>query len=107
LLCMAVAKALGASRVIGVDIVPERLQFAKDYAATDIYLPIKSHDGEPRMEYSRRNADAMKATLNIMDRGSKGIDLVIDASGAEASIQTALYLVKFGGTYVQVCFAWY
>lgn len=40
LLCMAVAKALGARRVIAVDINQERLDFAKSYAATDIYLPV-------------------------------------------------------------------
>lgn len=40
LLCMAVAKALGARRVIAVDIQQERLDFAKSYAATDIYLPV-------------------------------------------------------------------
>jgi len=41
LLCMAVAKALGARRVIAVDINQERLDFAKSYAATDIYLPVR------------------------------------------------------------------
>lgn len=40
LLCMAVAKALGASRIVAVDISPERLAFAKSYAATDIYIPV-------------------------------------------------------------------
>ena len=40
LLCMAVAKAMGASRVIAVDISPERLAFAKTYAATDTFLPV-------------------------------------------------------------------
>jgi len=40
LLCMAVAKALGARRVIAVDIQQDRLDFAKSYAATDIYLPV-------------------------------------------------------------------
>lgn len=99
---MAVAKALGASRVIGVDIVPERLEFAKNYAATDTYLPIKPNEGESRPAYSKRNAETMKQTLGIADRGANSIDLVIDASGAEVSIQTALHLVKFGGTFVQV-----
>ena len=38
---MAVAKSLGARRVIAVDINQERLDFAKSYAATDIYLPVR------------------------------------------------------------------
>jgi D-xylulose reductase len=102
LLCMAVAKALGAKRIIAVDIVPQRLEFAKSYAATEIYLPSKILEGESKIDYSRRNAEQMKQQLNIQDRGTNTIDLVIDASGAEVSIQTAFYIVKSGGTFVQV-----
>ncbi|KAJ7179028.1 xylitol dehydrogenase [Mycena filopes] len=102
LLCMAVAKSLGATRIIAVDIVPSRLEFAKEYAATHTYVPIPSNDGESKIDYSKRNADAMKEQLGIEDRGSKAIDLVIDASGAEVSIQTAFHVVKTGGTFVQV-----
>jgi D-xylulose reductase len=102
LLCMAVAKALGAKRVIAVDIVPARLEFAKEYAATDTYTPIPPTDGESKIDYSKRNADAMKQQLGIEDRGPKAVDLVIDASGAEVSIQTAFSVVKSGGTFVQV-----
>jgi threonine dehydrogenase-like Zn-dependent dehydrogenase len=42
LLCMAVAKALGAKKIFAVDINKERLDFAKGYAATDIYQPVRS-----------------------------------------------------------------
>ncbi|KAG7094045.1 hypothetical protein E1B28_007666 [Marasmius oreades] len=102
LLCMAVARALGASRIIAVDIVPSRLEFAKKYAGAETYQPIPPSENEPRIQYSRRNAENMKKVLGIEDRGSTAIDLVVDASGAEVSIQTALYLVKVGGTVVQV-----
>jgi D-xylulose reductase len=102
LLCMAVAKALGAHRVIAVDIMPERLEFAKGYAATHTWLPPKPEQGESRMDYSRRNADAMKKEFGIVDSGPGQIDLVIDASGAEVSIQTGCFIVKAGGTFVQV-----
>ncbi|KJA30137.1 hypothetical protein HYPSUDRAFT_32232 [Hypholoma sublateritium FD-334 SS-4] len=102
LLCMAVAKAIGASRIVAVDIVPARLEFAKSYAATETYLPVKPEDGESKIDYSRRNAENMKKVLGIADRGTTSIDLVIDASGAEVSIQTGFYIVKAGGTFVQV-----
>ncbi|KAG6911206.1 hypothetical protein DXG01_003073 [Tephrocybe rancida] len=102
LLCMAVAKALGANRVIAVDINAARLEFAKGYAATHTYLPPSMEEGETRPAYSRRNAEKMKKDLGIEDRGSKAIDLVIDASGAEVSIQTGLFIAKSGGTMVQV-----
>jgi len=79
LLCMAVARALGACRIIAVDIVPERLEFAHGYAATDIYQPPPMEEGELNVDYSRRNAAKMKQDLGTADHGSRAIDLVIDA----------------------------
>lgn len=102
LLCMAVARALGASRVVAVDIVPSRLEFAKSYAATDTYLPPKFNEGETQLQYSERNAKTMREQLGIEERGSKAIDLVVDASGAAVSIQTAIHIARTGGTFLQV-----
>lgn len=102
LLCMAVAKALGASRVIAVDIVQNRLDFAKTFAATDIYLPPPMEKDESRLHYSERNAKKLMADLGIEERGKKSINLVVDASGAEVSIQTGVLVAKIGGTFVQV-----
>lgn len=102
LLCLAVAKAFGAKRTIAVDIVESRLQFAKNYAATDIYLPVKPNPGESTIEYSRRNAAEMKRALGLTDRGSGSVDIVLDASGAEVSIQTGILLAREGGTLIQV-----
>ncbi|KAI0750744.1 xylitol dehydrogenase [Daedaleopsis nitida] len=102
LLCMAVARALGASRVVAVDIVPSRLEFAKGYAATDTYLPPKPQEGESRLTYSARNAKLLMEQLGIEERGPTGVDLVLDASGAEVSVQTGILIAKHGGTYVQV-----
>jgi D-xylulose reductase len=100
---MAVAKALGAARVIAVDIVPSRLELAKNYAATDIFLPPAPNPNEGKMEYSKRCADAMMKEFGLQERGGANtVDVAVDASGAEPSIQTALHLVKAGGTFVQV-----
>ncbi|KIY49304.1 xylitol dehydrogenase [Fistulina hepatica ATCC 64428] len=102
LLCMAVAKAIGAARIIAIDISEERLAFAKTYAATDAYLPTKQNKGESNVDYSKRNATAMKGTLGIAERGPRGLDLIIDASGAEVCIQTGFHIAKVGGIFVQV-----
>lgn len=102
LLCMAVAKALGASRIIAIDIVPSRLEFAKAYAATETYLPPKPDQGEVQTIYSERSAKVLREQLGIDDHGPKAIDLVVDASGAPASIQTGIHIVRPGGTFVQV-----
>ncbi|KAF8528960.1 xylitol dehydrogenase [Hysterangium stoloniferum] len=102
LLTLAVAKAFGAKRIISVDIIQARLDFAKKYAATDIYMPSKKNHDESNMAYSRRNAVEMKQKLGLADRGANGVDIVLDASGAEVSIQTSIFLAKEGGTFIQV-----
>ena len=100
---MAVAKALGAARVIAIDIVASRLEVAKNYAATDIFLPPAANPNETNMVYSKRCADAMMKEFGLQERGGiNTVDVVVDASGAEPSIQTALHVVKAGGTFVQV-----
>jgi D-xylulose reductase len=99
---MAVAKAIGASRIIAVDIVQSRLDFAESYAATDVFKPPPPQDGESSMVYSQRSAGLLSAMLGVEDRGSKAIDVILDASGAEVSIQTGILIAKVGGTFVQV-----
>ncbi|KAL8284140.1 hypothetical protein RQP46_004889 [Phenoliferia psychrophenolica] len=102
LLVMSVAKALGARTVIAVDILESRLQFAKEFAATDYHLPGKMLEGEERIAYSRRQADEIRERFGFGERGSTGIDLVVDCTGAEICIQTGLFAAKHGGTFVQV-----
>jgi D-xylulose reductase len=97
LLCMAVAKACGANRVIGIDILQSRLDFARKYAATDVFLSPKQNEGESKMDFSKRVAADISKKLNIPDRGENSLDLIIDASGAEVCIQMALFLAKQGG----------
>ena len=89
LLCAAVARAFGATKVVQVDIVPSKLEFARSYAATHTYLSQRVSPEE--------NARALLAAADL----GAGADAVIDASGAEPSIQAALHVVRTGGTYVQ------
>ena len=103
LLCMAVARALGASRIVAVDIVPSRLDFARQYAGAETYVPLEMQAGsEDTLAYSLRNAKAMMEQLGIGARGPSGIDLAVDASGVEVSIQTGILVAKHGGMFVQV-----
>lgn len=102
ILCMAVAKALGARRIIAIDIAPHRLEFAKNYAATDGFLPPKMEEGETKPVYSARAANELKQQLGLSDRGENSVDVVIDASGAEVCVQMGFHTVRVGGTYVQV-----
>jgi D-xylulose reductase len=89
ILCAAVARAFGASTVVSVDIVPAKLDLARAVAATHTYL---SQRISPEA-----NAAAIVKAADLAD----GADVVIDASGAEPSIQAAVHVVRVGGTYVQ------
>ena len=89
LLCGAVARAFGAAKVIAVDIQAGRLEFARTFAATASFLPSRVPPAE--------NARAL-----VLEHGlGQGADVVIDASGAEASVHTGVHLLRPGGTYVQ------
>jgi len=89
LLCGAVARSFGATKVVAVDIVQSKLDFAKSYAATHTYMSQRVSAEE--------NARNLLAEADLPG----GADAVIDASGAEPSIQTSLHVVRMGGTYVQ------
>ncbi|OJD17282.1 D-xylulose reductase A [Emergomyces pasteurianus Ep9510] len=90
LLCCAVAKAFGASKVIAVDIQAARLEFAALHAASGIYMPAREVSAE-------QNAERLRMQHGL----GRGADVVIDASGAEASVHTGIHVLRTGGTYVQ------
>jgi len=89
LLCMAVARSFGASKVVAVDINEERLAFAQKYAATHLF---RSQRESPQ-DSARRLVEECELGL--------GADAVIDASGAEPCIQAGIHVTRNGGTYVQ------
>ena len=91
LLCCAVAKAYGAKKIVTVDINEQRLNFALQYAATD--------------KFSSARVSAEENAKNLIKdcELGPGADVIIDASGAEPCIQTAIHALRMGGTYVQVC----
>ena len=72
------------------------------YAATDVFLPPPFEPGETKMVYSKRASALLKEKLDIEMRGSKALDLVVDASGAEVCIEMGLLITRIGGTFVQV-----
>lgn len=91
LLCCTVARAFGASKIIAVDIVESRLEFAAGYAATGVFN-------------SAHSTDAATNAAGIVQKFDLGLgaDVAIDASGAEISIGSCAHVVRAGGTVVQV-----
>ncbi|KAL7421703.1 hypothetical protein Q5752_003473 [Cryptotrichosporon argae] len=104
LLAMAVARGMGAARVLGVDINAARLAFAGRYAATHTWAPPAPAEDEGRAAYSLRAAKELLAATGTPERGPGSIDLVVDATGAEVCVQMGLNAVRPGGTYVQTGF---
>ncbi|KAF9019238.1 GroES-like protein [Hymenopellis radicata] len=97
-LIMAVARAYGVSKILAFDISQKRVDFAKslwaDYAALS---PVRPGD-QDILEW----ADAFKMQ-SMADAGleSWGVDIAVEASGAEACMAAGMSFVHPGGTYVQ------
>ncbi|KAI1375646.1 GroES-like protein [Hypoxylon crocopeplum] len=93
LFCAAVAKEFGASVVVSVDLLPNKLEVAKKLIGEEvskIWIPDSSLAPE-------ENAQQLKDLHGL----GEGAHVVIDATGAEPSVQTAMYTLQPGGTYVQ------
>ncbi|WVR07256.1 hypothetical protein IAU60_004297 [Kwoniella sp. DSM 27419] len=94
LLCMAVAKAYGASRIIAIDISEHRLKFAKSYAATHHFLPSRAPENVDTMQWNRDLAAKVLAEAGL----DVGVDVVIEASGAAPCMQLGIECLRTGGT---------
>jgi alcohol dehydrogenase len=82
-LCATVgAKLKGASLIIGVDSVPERLAVARRFGANVV---LNINDGDPVAEIKRLT-------------GGRGVDVAIEALGRQETFESALRAVRPGGT---------
>jgi L-iditol 2-dehydrogenase len=86
-LCHAIkARMLGCGELVAIDLLPSRLAFAEELAAT---LTLGAGDVAERVEAVRR------AT------GGRGADVVVDCSGVAETFVEALALVRWGGTVIE------
>lgn len=92
---MAIAQAFGISKIIAFDISQKRADFAKSYGADYVGLspPIKEGQGFGAW------ADEWKASA-LKEAGIDpwGVDVVVEASGAESSMHAGMAFVHSGGT---------
>ncbi|KAK6383050.1 hypothetical protein LTS17_003720 [Exophiala oligosperma] len=107
LLVQCVAKAYAAKTVIGVDVSRSRMELAKSVlkCADGVFeskpMPrTELGEGDATEKESEWNARAAEEIKRTFDLG-EGPDVVVDATGAQACIQTGVNLCKKGGTYVQ------
>ena len=86
----AVARSFGAKKVVAVDIKETRLEFAKSFAATNSF------------KVDVQKTPQQNATMLVEENDlEEGADVVIEASGAESSIETGIHVLRPGGSYVQ------
>ena len=90
LVCGAVANYFGAKKVVAVDIADAKLKFAAEFNECTTFKP-------SMQKTPQENA---RAIVEENDLGL-GADAVIEASGAESSINTAVYVLRPGGQYIQ------
>ena len=84
LLAAAVARSAGAAQVLVADKLPHRIRMAQDLGAT-LAVPIQQF----------RDA--------VLDKtGGRGVDLAIDAAGADETINAGLPVTRMGGTFVLI-----
>ncbi|XP_078589218.1 sorbitol dehydrogenase-like [Branchiostoma floridae x Branchiostoma japonicum] len=88
LVCLLVAKAMGAAQVAITDIDTKRLEVAKQMGA-DFPVHVTTRDG-------REVADQVVRTLGCNP------DVTVECSGAEPSVQTGIFATKSGGVLVLV-----
>lgn len=89
LLCCAVARAFGAAKLVIVDVVDSRLEFAKGFGASQTY---KMQSQSPEA-----NAERLLAETGL----EGGANVVIDATGAEPCIECGVAVLQRGGTFIQ------
>src|SRR5690349_262500 len=81
LCAVQVAKAEGASEVVAIDTVEDRLEMAESFGATPVHLT----EGDPRGEVKK-----------LTD--GRGVDLAVDAVGHPDALDLALRLARKAGT---------
>jgi L-iditol 2-dehydrogenase len=85
LMHLLTVKKIGAERVIVIDLVEERLEYAKKLGADDIINPTKE--------------DAVKKVRDLTD--GRGVDVAIEAIGLPATWEQALKFARKGGTVLE------
>ncbi|KAL6152993.1 hypothetical protein ACJQWK_04257 [Exserohilum turcicum] len=98
LFCAAVARQFGAHRVIVVDILDKKLEFAKGFLGCETFKADMEKSAE-------ENAETLLTTFGLEEEGTDTtggrVDSVIEASGATSSIATGIHVLRPGGKFVQ------
>ncbi|KAF1923660.1 GroES-like protein [Didymella exigua CBS 183.55] len=98
LLVAAVARQFGAHRIILVDVLEKKLQFARTYLGVETFCA--DIESTPEDDAAKLLKEFGLEEFGIDTTGGK-VDTVIEASGAASSINMGVHLLRSGGKYVQ------
>lgn len=96
LLCAKVASAFGAERVVLCDVLPKKLEFARGYVEGCETFLLDKEQTDSEVEAKRLLDALFPASADI-----RGLDNVIEASGAGPAIQIGILALRNGGSYIQ------
>lgn len=104
---MSIAKAYGASKVIGIDVDPGRVGWTrnKEHARPDhVFLSKRDKpQWEPLSRPEKLEAGAQDAAQWLAEADlPHGVDVVVEACASEAATVQGLHMLDFGGTYCHV-----
>ena len=91
LLMAATAKAFGASAVFVSDIQETKLEFAKGFVDCATFVPDLA--STPQEDASRFKMETGMA---------EGVDVVLECTGVQSSVQTGIYALAASGVFVQI-----
>ncbi|KAL5334757.1 chaperonin 10-like protein [Aspergillus crustosus] len=100
LLIIAIAKAYGVRKILVFDVDQSRLDFALSYGA-DIGVLSPKFSASTPSEQLNSAQEFTHSVLKSHSLNSAGLDISIEASGAEPCAQMALTILKPGGTCIQ------
>jgi Zn-dependent alcohol dehydrogenase len=81
------ARALSASKIIGIDILDNKLDYAMEFGATHVIN-------------AKEVQDVVAEVLRITE--GKGVDYAFDAIGSARTVENCFNMVKTGGTAIEV-----
>jgi threonine 3-dehydrogenase len=93
LFSVAIAKALGARQVIGIEPMPSHIEMAKKLGADEVLIP--QNVAYDVIEHDPDLASRVKALTDGV-----GADVVIEMTGINASVNNAIHCVRRGGDVV-------
>lgn len=96
LVCILVAKAMGAGKIIAVDINKERLDLAVEMGATGY---VNTFIGEEPLELTKRIHKKFDGDTGDQDLHPQ---VTMECSGVESAIQTSVYATRTGGKVLSI-----